>query len=163
MFFYVLLAPSIRRLTMRLSIASPSCMPRRVRMFFTHSPAKIASNRLRARVEAAAPGSPCRPQRPRTEGRCGGPRELGADDVQAAHLFHVAPSAFICSLLDFGTGLPILIGARRASGYLSCSLAQAIVSGLPPRMMSVPRPAMFVAMVTAPLRPAWATISASRL
>ena len=29
-------------------------------------------------------------------------------------------------------------------------------------MMSVPRPAMFVAMVTASLRPAWATISASR-
>ncbi len=36
-----LLAPSMRRLTMRLSIASPSCMPRRVRMFLTHSPAKI--------------------------------------------------------------------------------------------------------------------------
>ena len=35
-------------------------------------------------------------------------------------------------------------------------------SGLPPRMMSVPRPAMLVAMVTAPERPAWATISASR-
>ena len=30
-------------------------------------------------------------------------------------------------------------------------------------MMSVPRPAMLVAMVTAFLRPAWATISASRL
>ena len=30
-------------------------------------------------------------------------------------------------------------------------------------MMSVPRPAMFVAMVTEFLRPAWATISASRL
>ncbi len=28
--------------------------------------------------------------------------------------------------------------------------------------MSVPRPAMLVAMVTAPMRPAWATISASR-
>jgi hypothetical protein len=28
--------------------------------------------------------------------------------------------------------------------------------------MSVPRPAMLVAMVTAPLRPAWATIDASR-
>ena len=27
----------------------------------------------------------------------------------------------------------------------------------------MPRPAMFVAMVTAPMRPAWATISASRL
>ena len=33
---------------------------------------------------------------------------------------------------------------------------------LPPRMMSVPRTAMLVAMVTAPERPAWATISASR-
>ena len=35
-------------------------------------------------------------------------------------------------------------------------------SALPPSMMSVPRPAMFVATVTAPLRPAWATIAASR-
>ena len=34
-------------------------------------------------------------------------------------------------------------------------------SGLPPSRMSVPRPAMLVAMVIAPLRPAWATISAS--
>ena len=29
-------------------------------------------------------------------------------------------------------------------------------------MISVPRPAMLVAMVTEPLRPAWATISDSR-
>ena len=35
-------------------------------------------------------------------------------------------------------------------------------SGLPPSRMSVPRPAMLVAMVTMPRRPAWATISASR-
>ena len=35
-------------------------------------------------------------------------------------------------------------------------------SGLPPRRMSVPRPAMLVAMVTAPLRPDCATISDSR-
>ncbi len=34
-------------------------------------------------------------------------------------------------------------------------------SALPPSRMSVPRPAMFVAIVTAPFRPAWATISAS--
>jgi hypothetical protein len=34
-------------------------------------------------------------------------------------------------------------------------------SGLPPSKMSVPRPAMLVEMVTAPLRPAWATTSAS--
>ena len=35
-------------------------------------------------------------------------------------------------------------------------------SALPPSMMSVPRPAMLVAMVMAPFLPAWATISASR-
>jgi hypothetical protein len=34
-------------------------------------------------------------------------------------------------------------------------------SGLPPSRMSVPRPAMLVAIVTVPLRPACATISAS--
>src|ERR1035441_9718874 len=34
-------------------------------------------------------------------------------------------------------------------------------SGLPPSRMSVPRPAMLVEIVIAPLRPAWATISAS--
>jgi hypothetical protein len=34
-------------------------------------------------------------------------------------------------------------------------------SGLPPRIMSVPRPAIFVDTVTAPLRPARATIAAS--
>ena len=34
-------------------------------------------------------------------------------------------------------------------------------SGLPPRMMSVPRPAMLVAIVTAPERPLWATVSDS--
>ena len=42
------------------------------------------------------------------------------------------------------------------------SLVAASTSALPPRTMSTPRPAMFVATVTAPGRPAWATISASR-
>ncbi len=42
------------------------------------------------------------------------------------------------------------------------SAASTSGSGLPPSTMSVPRPAMFVAMVTAPSRPACATISASR-
>jgi hypothetical protein len=40
--------------------------------------------------------------------------------------------------------------------------ASASISGLPPSQMSVPRPAMLVEIVTAPLRPACATISASR-
>ncbi len=35
-------------------------------------------------------------------------------------------------------------------------------SAFPPKMMSTPRPAMLVATVTPPRRPAWATISASR-
>ena len=39
-------------------------------------------------------------------------------------------------------------GTSRRVGYFSCSFAQAMASGLPPRMMSVPRPAMFVAIVT---------------
>ena len=42
------------------------------------------------------------------------------------------------------------------------SRSSASTSGLPPSKMSVPRPAMFVAMVTAPTRPAWATMCASR-
>ena len=95
---------------------------------------------------------------------------LGADDVQAAHLGDLA-----ALLLHLLLGLDLLdrllpdvfghFEPRRVAAVvvLECfSRAQASVSGLPPRMMSVPRPAMFVAMVTAPMRPAWATISASR-
>lgn len=44
---------------------------------------------------------------------------------------------------------------------ISRNLSRAINSELPPRIISVPRPAMLVAMVTAPERPLWATISAS--
>ena len=40
-FFDLFLRPSMRRETMWLSMASPSFMPSRVRMFLTHSPAKI--------------------------------------------------------------------------------------------------------------------------
>ena len=43
--------------------------------------------------------------------------------------------------------------------FFSSALAR--YSALPPSMMSVPRPAMLVATVTAPNLPAWATISAS--
>ena len=44
----------------------------------------------------------------------------------------------------------------------SRTFKRAMNSELPPSRMSVPRPAMLVAMVTMPLRPACATISASR-
>ena len=51
--------------------------------------------------------------------------------------------------------------------FLLASLGSGLIQpdtsySLPPSMMSVPRPAMFVATVTAPLRPASATIEASR-
>mmetsp|Transcript_12688 Transcript_12688/g.24063 ORF Transcript_12688/g.24063 Transcript_12688/m.24063 type:complete len:298 (-) Transcript_12688:1412-2305(-) len=45
---------------------------------------------------------------------------------------------------------------------ISRSFKRAMNSALPPRIMSVPRPAMLVEMVTAPLRPLWDTISDSR-
>mmetsp|Transcript_40760 Transcript_40760/g.121592 ORF Transcript_40760/g.121592 Transcript_40760/m.121592 type:complete len:223 (+) Transcript_40760:1970-2638(+) len=45
---------------------------------------------------------------------------------------------------------------------ISRSLRRAMNSGFPPRMMSVPRPAMLVEMVTQPLRPDCAMISDSR-
>ena len=68
----------------------------------------------------------------------------------------VSMSSTVCFQTSFGH-------VEAAYGVLVLeAAAQASVSGLPPRMMSVPRPAMFVAMVTAPMRPAWATISASR-
>ena len=87
---------------------------------------------------------------------------LGAEDVQAAEL---------ADLVALG-----LAGRRRASrrsrrtprapcpgrGPARLNSSFAIISGLPPRRMSVPRPAMFVLTVMAPLRPAWATTNASR-
>ncbi len=92
---------------------------------------------------------------------------LGADDVQAAQVFdflRLRPSSARAASISCDQRRPILrCGTSSRVAYLSCSWAQAIVSALPPRMMSVPRPAMLVAMVTALLRPAWATISASRL
>src|SRR6266511_3393661 len=74
------------------------------------------------------------------------------------------PCSFIFSLASISatSAFHSSSGTSRRVAYLSLRRAQAIVSGLPPRMMSVPRPAMLVESVTAPMRPAWATISASR-
>ena len=55
-----------------------------------------------------------------------------------------------------------LAAAPRPSLPLFGSASLAIASALPPSKMSVPRPAMLVEIVTAPLRPACATIEASR-
>lgn len=57
----------------------------------------------------------------------------------------------------------ICMGWKRR--YLGISISRsfnlAINSAFPPRIISVPRPAIFVAIVTAPTRPLCATISAS--
>ena len=67
-----------------------------------------------------------------------------------------SPEALCIPKLSSSSGLTM-----RGIKY-SRSFNRAIYSELPPRIMSVPRPAMLVAIVTAPLRPAWAIISASR-
>ena len=87
---------------------------------------------------------------------------LGADDVQAAG---------VVDLVVLGLDL-LLASSRRIAGQAAsysseCSTgsrpwrrssSSARNSTEPPSMMSVPRPAMLVATVTAPLRPACATI-----
>ena len=114
---------------------------------------------------------------------------LGAEDEQPARgddlfVFLAAASActwFTCVPLGFGYFelLALVVEAQkpagamglispsasaewRARGSSSPAPGGSMNSGLPPSRMSVPRPAMLVAMVTMPRRPAWATISASR-
>ena len=87
---------------------------------------------------------------------------LGAEDVQAARRQH---------LLLLGVALRLerartrsLNALRRPTSwpglpaFSGSTSARAMNSALPPRMMSVPRPAMLVEIVTAPLRPACATM-----
>ena len=83
---------------------------------------------------------------------------LGADDVQAAGRDHL-----VVQLLPVDAHLfdaPRLLRLR-SSVSSACTLLIS-GSGLPPSTMSVPRPAMLVAMVIIFGRPACATISASR-
>src|ERR1700735_1716317 len=55
-----------------------------------------------------------------------------------------------------------LAGAYGMASLFFKAYSRVIASGFPPRRISVPRPAMFVETVTAPLRPACAIIFASR-
>ena len=78
---------------------------------------------------------------------------FGADDVQAAGGLAPRRGAAAIRLRARGPCRP-----RRRPRPAPASSA----SSEPPSTMSVPRPAMLVAMVTAPGRPAWATMCASR-
>ena len=103
---------------------------------------------------------------------------LGAQDEEAARgadLVRLGLDLGLVLGLCLGKGLPgvedlLVVGLGVAGGTRRCSSslmpalrssALAMYSALPPSMMSVPRPAMLVATVTAPNLPAWATISAS--
>ena len=73
-----------------------------------------------------------------------------------------------CALTCVVQALPLVVQLLRARRFSSArdrrSSASMILiwfSTLPPSTMSVPRPAMLVAIVITPGRPAWATISAS--
>ena len=105
-------APSIRRLTIRLSIASPSCMPSRVRTAETHSPANLRirsssserKNRERAGVALAAGAAAELVVDPAAL------VPLGADDVQAAHRGDLAALGLHLGLV-LGDGLlPDVLG-----------------------------------------------------
>jgi hypothetical protein len=75
------------------------------------------------------------------------------------------PPAATTSLCSFCQSCRISSTRRALSDSLNASSASAAAisgAGLPPSTMSVPRPAMLVAIVTIFGRPAWTTISASR-
>mmetsp|Transcript_27169 Transcript_27169/g.45447 ORF Transcript_27169/g.45447 Transcript_27169/m.45447 type:complete len:316 (+) Transcript_27169:1063-2010(+) len=85
----------------------------------------------------------------------------GKQDASAFHSF-LAAGLLLSFLFPFSKAMSSSTVCT-VSGYsISRSLRRAMKLGLPPSKMSVPRPAMFVEMVTAPLRPLWLTISLSR-
>ena len=80
---------------------------------------------------------------------------LAADDEKPAGLHHLLVRG-----LDLGAdrrGAALALGRVRDRP----KLVRRRMSRLPPSWMSVPRPAMLVAIVTAPGRPAWAMMWAS--
>ena len=71
-------------------------------------------------------------------------------------------TAFFAASKTRAHSLSYVSGSATGSRPFSVISSIALNSGFPPSMMSVPRPAMFVATVTTPLRPASAMIAASR-
>ena len=137
-------------------IASPSFMPSVDRTLSRRSEPKI---RIRSsssdRKNSDRPGSPWRPERPRSWLSI---RRLSWRSVPSTN----SPPA--ARTFSFSPACSASIRARSSSGWASGSAFRAsitFISTLPPSWMSVPRPAMLVAIVTAPSLPASATICAS--
>ena len=120
---------------------------------------RCASGRLRATGRTwSAPGSPWRPERPRSWLSM---RRLSCRSVPITyrppacdHLLRLRARPRARS------GRPLARARLRVLDRRQL-LLPARISALPPSWMSVPRPAMLVAMVTAPSRPAWAMMCAS--
>ena len=150
---------SITRVSRRFSIASPSSTPTRSHQSFTRSDSKMRSRSSSSeRKNWLEPGSPWRPDAAaQLVVDAAALVALGADDVQAARRRppRRARRRTRCSKRASPRG-------TRGGALSPPHLASASISALPPSTMSVPRPAMLVEIVTAPLRPACATISASR-
>mmetsp|Transcript_1757 Transcript_1757/g.6989 ORF Transcript_1757/g.6989 Transcript_1757/m.6989 type:complete len:232 (+) Transcript_1757:1071-1766(+) len=88
----------------------------------------------------------------------------GKSDGWTAHLSPVVAAAAFLRLTEPFFSKAISSSPMDTTSGMSIerSMSLAINSGFPPSRMSVPRPAMLVAMVTAPRRPPCATISLSR-
>ena len=159
---------SIALLIQGCSIGTSSSIPRRSMSLVMRSAAKM---RIRSsssdRKKRELPGSPCRPARPRSW------LSMRRDSWRSVPRMCSPPAAstscFSASHCALNRAKPCL-NASSCSGGHSCPglpafsgsiSARAMNSALPPRMMSVPRPAMLVEIVTAPLRPACATTCAS--
>src|SRR5262249_40522442 len=119
-------AAVIRRLTMALSMASPSFIPSRWSTADTHSPAKIrirsSSSDRKNRLE---PGSPCRPARPRSwlsmrRAPCRSVPRMCSPPIPGP------PPALLAGLLlgldVLDGGLPLRLGHVQARGVLVLQL-----------------------------------------
>ena len=143
-------------LTQGWTIASPSSMPRVASTLSKRSEPKIrikSSSRLRKNEER--PASPWRPDRPRSWLsilRLSCRSVASTNKPPALKTFSLSPEweASIFVLNFSGSSFGLLAKASRT-----------FISTLPPSWISVPRPAMFVAIVTAPSLPASPTIWAS--
>ena len=139
------------------TIASPSFMPSVDSTLSRRcEPNRRIRSSSRHRKNCERPGSPCRPERPRSWLSI---RRLSWRSVASTN----SPPASLtaCSSASWSASIRrrISVGSASGSAAIACMILK---STLPPSFMSVPRPAMLVAIVTAETFPASATIWASR-
>ena len=137
-------------------MASPFSIPNFDKTLSKRSEPKIrikSSSRLRKNEDR--PGSPWRPERPRNWLSI---RRLSWRSVAKTNKPPASRTRCFSALVSAS------IVRRKSSGFASGVSAKAVnifISTLPPSWMSVPRPAILVAIVTAPNFPASPTICAS--